>query len=149
MLSLFLPLFLVFLLIGVPVFFAMLAAPGLLLCTLVIVVMLQHACMVNGFDDLSITNLDGLDQLDTIKICVAYRLNGKKIQHMPSSHLDLEACEPVYETFKGWKKSTEKCQKWSDLPLRARRYLKAIHSKTGVKISSVSVGPDRKQTIQL
>jgi len=112
-------------------------------------VMLQHACMVNGFDDLSITNLDGLDQLDTIKVCVAYRLNGKKIQHMPSSYLDLEACEPVYETFKGWKKSTEKCQKWSDLPLRARQYLKAIQSKTGVKISSVSVGPDRKQTIQL
>jgi adenylosuccinate synthase len=112
-------------------------------------VMLQHACMVNGFDDLSITNLDGLDQLDTIKVCVAYRLNGKKIQHMPSSHLDLEVCEPVYETFKGWKISTEECQKWSDLPLRARQYLKAIESKTGVKISSVSVGPDRKQTIQL
>lgn len=112
-------------------------------------VMIRHACMVNGFDDLSLTILDGLDSMETIKVCVAYRLNGKKIDHLPSSALDLEACEPIYETFKGWKRSTEKCKTWKDLPLRARQYIKAISKMSETKISSVSVGPDRNQTIRL
>ena len=60
--------------------------------------------MVNGFDDLSVTNLDGLDGVEQIKLCVAYRLRGKRIETMPSSHLDLLECQPVYEVFAGWKK---------------------------------------------
>lgn len=105
--------------------------------------------MVNGFDDLSLTILDGLDNMETINVCVAYRLNGKTIHHLPSSALDLEACEPVYETFKGWNRSTEKCKTWGSLPLRARQYVKAVSKLAGTKISSVSVGPDRNQTIRL
>ena len=112
-------------------------------------VMIRHACMVNGFDDISVTILDGLDNMETIKVCVAYRLNGKTIHHLPSSAIDLESCEPVYETFKGWQCSTEKCKSWSSLPLRARQYVKAISTMAGTKISSVSVGPDRNQTIRL
>ena len=112
-------------------------------------VMIRHACMVNGFDDISVTILDGLDNMETIKVCVAYRLNGKTIHHLPSSAIDLESCEPVYETFKGWQCSTEKCKSWSSFPLRARQYVKAISTMAGTKISSVSVGPDRNQTIRL
>jgi len=112
-------------------------------------VMIRHACMVNGFNDVSVTNVDGLDKLETIQVCVAYKLNGKTIRHMPSSAIDLEACEPVYETFKGWQCSTESCRTWKELPLRARQYLNAVSKLTGAKLSSVSVGPDRNQTIRL
>ncbi len=112
-------------------------------------VLTRHACMVNGFNDISVTNVDGLDQLKSINVCVAYKLDGETVRHVPPSTLDLERCEPVYETFKGWQCSTEKCRSWKDLPLRARQYLKAIAKVTGAKLSSVSVGPDRKQTIRL
>ena len=112
-------------------------------------VMIRHACMVNGFNDLSVTILDGLDNIESIQVCVAYKLNGKTIQHMPSSALDLANCEPVYETFKGWQCSTENCKTWGSLPLPARQYLKAISSMAGTKLSSVSVGPDRSQTIRM
>jgi adenylosuccinate synthase len=112
-------------------------------------VMIRHACMVNGFDDISVTILDGLDTMETINVCVSYKLKGKTIHHLPSSALDLAACEPVYETFKGWLCSTEKCKTWGSLPLRARQYLKAISKMADTQISSISVGPDRNQTIRL
>ena len=110
---------------------------------------MRHACMVNGFDDLSVTNLDGLDGVEQIKVCVAYRLRGKRIETMPSSHLDLLECQPVYEVFAGWKKDTSQCQTWASLPPKARQYLKAISQMTQCALSSVSVGPDRLQTIRL
>ena len=112
-------------------------------------VMMRHACMVNGFDDLSVTNLDGLDGVEQIKVCVAYRLRGKRIETMPSSHLDLLECQPVYEVFAGWQKDTSQCQTWASLPPKARQYLKAISQMTQCALSSVSVGPDRLQTIRL
>ena len=112
-------------------------------------VMIRHASMVNGFDDLSVTNLDGLDGLDEIKVCVAYRFKGKRLEYMPASHETLEACQPIYESFAGWKRDTSSAQSWKELPLKARAYLKALSQMAGCRLSSVSVGPDRSQIIHL
>jgi adenylosuccinate synthase len=105
--------------------------------------------MINGIDDLAITNLDGLDDVDPIKVCVAYRSNGKRIDVPPSDAAQLENCEPIYEEHRGWKSPTHRARKFSDLPARARVYVKRISELTGARLSMISVGPERAQTIFL
>ena len=109
----------------------------------------HYATMINGIDELAITNLDGLDEVDPIRICTGYRLNGKRLGVPPSDAVQLDNCEPVYEEMRGWKKSTASAKKLSQLPLTARNYLNRIGELTGAKISIVSVGPTRAQTIFL
>ena len=105
--------------------------------------------MVNGSDKVAITNLDGLDGVETIRICVAYRLDGKVLDFPPTDSDDLARCEPVYIEMPGWLKGTEKARKFSELPPKARTYVKKISELTGAKLSIVSIGPGRAQTIQL
>lgn len=109
----------------------------------------RYATMINGIDELAITNLDGLDNVDSIKICVAYRLNGKRLTVPPCDAAQLNNCEPVYESVRGWNKSTHSARKLSQLPLAARDYVKRISELTGAKLSVVSVGPARGETIIL
>jgi adenylosuccinate synthase len=109
----------------------------------------RYATMLNGIDELAITNLDGLDQLDSIRICVGYRLNGKRLTVPPSDAVQLENCEPIYEKMPGWNKSTTNARKFSQLPVQARNYVKRISELTGAQLSMVSVGPARGQTIFL
>ncbi len=106
-----------------------------------------HARLVNGIDDLAITNLDGLDTLETIKVCVAYREGGRRYDYMPNDLEALTRCEPVYAEFEGWRTSTSAAKTWKDLPARARAYLKALAELTGARLAIVSVGPGREQTI--
>jgi len=96
-----------------------------------------------------VTNLDGLDQMASIKVCVAYKLGNKTLQVPPSDLGQLTKCKPVYIELPGWKKSTAAAKKFSDLPPKARSYLKTIAELTGAKISIVSVGASRAQTIRL
>ena len=110
-------------------------------------VLVRYAVMVNGADELAITNLDGLDGLDTIKICTAYTLRGKTIHYPPSTAADLAACVPVYETHQGWKQDLSGIKAFSDLPPLAKAYLKRLEELTGARISLVGVGPDREQTL--
>ena len=109
----------------------------------------RYATMVNGIDELAITNLDGLDTVDRIKICVGYRLNGKRLSVPPCDAVQWDNCEPIYEEMPGWNQSTSSAKKLSQLPRAARDYVKRIGKLTGAKVSIVSVGPMRAQTIFL
>jgi adenylosuccinate synthase len=109
----------------------------------------RYATMLNGIDELAITNLDGLDGVDPIRVCVAYRLNGKRLDVPPCDAAQLENCEPVYETLPGWNSSTQVAKKLSDLPSAARSYVKTVAGLTGAPLRILSVGPTRNETIIL
>ena len=111
--------------------------------------LLRYSNQINGTDWLVVTKLDVLDELDQIRVCVAYEVNGEKITHMPASTRRMEVIKPIFEMLPGWKKSTAAAKKWSDLPQKARDYLKAIADLTGAKLAIASVGPGRDQTIVL
>jgi adenylosuccinate synthase len=109
----------------------------------------RYATMINGIDELAITNLDGLDYVDPIRLCVGYRLNGKRLDVPPSDAIHLDNCEPIYEKMPGWNRPTTSAKNLSQLPLAARNYVKRIALLTGPRLSMVSVGPTRSQTIFL
>ncbi len=112
-------------------------------------VALKRSLQINGISGLCITKLDILDELDTIKLCVGYRLNGKEVDILPLSVADVEKCEPIYQHFDGWRQSTVGMTQWAQLPANARLYLKTIEEVTGVPIDMVSTGPNRDETILL
>ena len=112
-------------------------------------VAVRYANMVNGIDQLAITNLDGLDGVEKIKVCTAYKLDGKKITVLPTQCDEVERCAPVYTEFPGWMTSTENAKTYKDLPPKARAYVEAITKLIGTKLAIVSVGPGRDQTIRL
>jgi adenylosuccinate synthase len=109
----------------------------------------RYATMINGIDELAITNLDGLDQVDPIRVCVGYRLNGKRLEVPPCDAAQLDNCEPIYKEMRGWKQSTQSARKLSQLPSAAKDYVKYISKLTGARLSIISVGPTRAQTIIL
>lgn len=110
-------------------------------------VVTRQAVMVNGIDELAVTNLDGLDTLETIKVCVAYRHNKARFDYVPTDVELLARCQPVYVEFAGWQMPTGSARRWKDLPPKARAYLSAIAELSGAKLRIVSVGPGRHQTI--
>ncbi len=107
----------------------------------------RHATMVNGIDDLAITNLDGLDTVASIKVCVAYRHGKKQYDYVPNDAQVLAECEPIYVEFEGWRTPTDKAKTFKQLPLKAREYVKAIAELTNANLYIASVGPGRDQTI--
>ncbi|MEY4385311.1 MAG: hypothetical protein RLY20_594 [Verrucomicrobiota bacterium] len=109
----------------------------------------RHAQMVNGIDDLAITNVDGLDTLETIKVCIAYRDGKKRYDYLPTDVEVLARCQPVYAEFEGWQQPLDKIKSWNKMPAKAKTYLKAIAELTGARLSIVSVGPGREQTMFL
>jgi adenylosuccinate synthase len=112
-------------------------------------VAIRYAGMINGIDEIAITNLDGLDQVDPIRICVGYQLHGKPLGVPPCDATQLANCEPVYEEVAGWNTSTHTARKFSQLPSGARKYVRYISELAGAKPSMVSVGPTRGETITL
>jgi len=109
----------------------------------------RYATTINGIDKLAITNLDGLDYVDPIRICVAYRLNEKRLDVPPCDAAQLANCEPIYKEVPGWNKSTSSAKRFSQLPPAAGAYVKYISKLTGAKLSMISVGPTRGETIVL
>ena len=109
----------------------------------------RYATMINGIDELAITNLDGLDSVDPIRLCVGYRLNGKRLAVPPCDATQLENCELIYEQMSGWKTFTTSAKKPSQLPKATRNYVKRLGELAGARVSIVSVGPTRAQTIFL
>jgi adenylosuccinate synthase len=109
----------------------------------------RQAALVNGIDELAVTNLDGLDSLETIKVCVGYRSGSRRFEYLPNDIEALALCEPQYVEFPGWRSPTDRARTWRQLPVKARNYLKTIARMTGAELSIVSVGPGREQTIRL
>jgi adenylosuccinate synthase len=109
----------------------------------------RYAAMINGIDALAITNLDGLDTFDAIRICIAYRLDGKRIEVPPTDTAAFARCTPIYEELPGWKSPTTGARTWKDLPAAARKYLERVAELTGAPLSIISIGPHREETIIL
>jgi len=116
-------------------------------------VLLRHAYRVNGVDSLAITKLDVLDGFEEIKICVAYMLDGKKINEVPVDMSRLVDCIPIYETLSGWKGKTRGVTSLDELPEEAKQYINyiclGINPSGRLVPSIVSTGPDREETIIL
>ncbi|MEM0895328.1 MAG: adenylosuccinate synthase [Verrucomicrobiota bacterium] len=110
-------------------------------------VLVSYATLVNGIDQLALTNLDGLDGLDEIKICTSYKLGGEMLTAPPPHSRDWDQCEPVYESHPGWKTQTTEARTFDDLPAAARKYLARIEELCGVPVAILGVGPDRAQTL--
>lgn len=110
-------------------------------------VVVQFASRLSGITDIAITKIDTLSGLDRIKACVGYELDGKAIEHFPASLDDLARCKPIYEEFEGWDDTIKKARKFEDLPSGAKKYIKRIEDLTEAKVSIISVGPNRDETI--
>lgn len=110
-------------------------------------VLLRQAVMVNGIDELAVTNLDGLDKIDSIRLCTHYLIDGVKSELPPASADEFETAEPVYEVWDGWKQDISSARSWKDLPGNSRAYLARVEELLGARITMVGVGPDRAQTI--
>ncbi|MBI4387864.1 MAG: adenylosuccinate synthase [Candidatus Omnitrophica bacterium] len=110
-------------------------------------VIARHSVLVNGLSQLAVMKLDVLDELPEIKICVAYRYRGKIYKYFTPDIEVLEHGTPVYETHPGWRCSVEKIRKFSALPKNAKRYLKRLEELLDTKVTIVSVGSHRSQTI--
>jgi adenylosuccinate synthase len=113
------------------------------------VVSLRRAIAINSVSGLCITKLDVLDGLETLKICVGYRLKGQTLDVPPQDCRHLAECEPVYEEFPGWTSSTFGLTSMKDLPVEAQRYLKRIEELVKAPVDILSTGPDRSQTVIL
>lgn len=111
------------------------------------VVTAKHSIQVNGLEELAVTKLDILDNVHPIKICVAYRYMGKTYEELPVDLEVLNGCEPIYEELPGWREDISGASKYDDLPLNARKYLKRLSELLGTRITIISVGSKRSQTI--
>jgi adenylosuccinate synthase len=112
-------------------------------------VLLRFASMVNGVTDLAVTNLDGLDQREDIKICTAYEIDGVQHSFPPAYRDGWNRAVPVYETHSGWNSDTSGCRSWDDLPSQAQAYLNRLSELAEAPVKYVGIGPDREQTILL
>ncbi len=112
-------------------------------------VALKYVCDLNGLTDILITKIDVLSAFDEIKACTHYKCGGRKTKMFTADAGALSKCEPVYKTLPGWKTDLTKIRKYKNLPKEAKAYLKFIKEYTGVKVSIVSVGPERAQTLKI
>jgi adenylosuccinate synthase len=112
-------------------------------------VVVNHSIRVSGIREMVITKLDVLDDFDTIKICVGYRVDGKVVDHVPSNLEILKRAEPIYEELSGWKTEVKGVRNFKDFPKNAKRYLRRIGELISTKIMMVSVGSERDETVEV
>ncbi len=110
-------------------------------------VTLRYSARLNGIQEIALTKLDVLSGLNMLKVCVAYRRRGERLEDFPADLEVLAECEPVYVESKGWEEDLSQAKEMSDLPPEAQDYVKLIEDSLGLPITLVSVGPDREQTI--
>lgn len=113
------------------------------------VVILKQAVRVSGLTSFAFTKVDTLAGMEKLKMCVGYNFEGKIIDYIPASLEDLAKCTPIYEEFDGWDNSVENAKSFEELHVNAQKYLKRVEELTGARVSIVSVGPRRDQTIEV
>jgi len=109
----------------------------------------RYSAKINGFDALIITKLDILDGFDTVKVCVAYEIDGKRTENFPIDSALLARSKPIYEEFPGWSDSTAGITRKEDIPANAMTYIRSIEDILGVKAAVISSGPRREETVVL
>ena len=109
----------------------------------------RYSAMVNGVDFWAITKLDVLDEMDVIRVCVAYECDGKRYETVPASLSVLERCQPVYKDFPGWMTPTSGIKSYDELPAKAKAYVQALCDITGVPMGVLSVSPQRESTFRI
>ena len=110
-------------------------------------VLVRQTIKISGINGIALTKLDVLDELEEIKMCIEYELNGKKIDYLPAASEDQFNIKPIYKTFSGWKTKTQGIRNIKDLPDNAKRYIHALEDFIGATISSISTSPERDDTI--
>ena len=112
-------------------------------------VLVRQTIKISGIDGIALTKLDVLDELDEIKMCVEYELDGKKLDYFPAAVEDQLKIKPIYKTFPGWKTSTQGAKNIETLPDNAKNYIYALEDFIETKVSSISTSPEREDTILL
>ncbi|PYC83741.1 adenylosuccinate synthase [Streptomyces tateyamensis] len=112
-------------------------------------VIARYATRVNGLTDFFLTKLDVLTGWEQIPVCVAYEIDGKRVEELPYSQTDFHHATPIYENLPGWSEDISKAQTFDDLPKNAQAYVKALEEMSGAPISAIGVGPGRTETIQV
>ena len=110
-------------------------------------VLVRQTIKISGIDGVALTKLDVLDELNEIKMCIAYEINGKKIDYLPAAVDDQFKVRPIYKRFNGWKSPTNGIKNFNNLPENAKIYIKELEKFIETKISSISTGPERNDTI--
>ena len=110
-------------------------------------VLVRQTIKISGIHGIALTKLDVLDELDEIKMCIEYELNGKKINYLPAAVEDQLKIKPIYKTFQGWKTSTNGIKNLDELPENAKKYIYAIEDFIETRVSSISTSPEREDTI--
>jgi adenylosuccinate synthase len=112
-------------------------------------VLARYATRVNGLTDLFLTKLDVLSSWEKVPVCVAYEVDGVRHDEMPMTQTEFHHAKPIYEELDGWWEDISGCRRFSDLPVNAQRYVKALEEMSGTRIWGVGVGPGREQTVVL
>jgi len=110
-------------------------------------VMVRRAVMLNGADLMAVMKLDVLDNLQTLKVCTAYKYKGKVFRNFPSDLEVVQGARPVYKDFKGWQQTTSHLRSYKNLPSGAKAYVRALEDLCGVKVDIISVGSGREETL--
>ncbi|MCB1517066.1 MAG: adenylosuccinate synthase, partial [Hyphomicrobiaceae bacterium] len=110
-------------------------------------VLVRQTATVSGINGLAFTKLDVLDGLDEIKVCVAYELDGERIDYLPAGMGAQARVKPIYETLEGWNETTKGARSWSDLPAQAVKYVRYVEELTGCPVAILSTSPERLDTI--
>ena len=110
-------------------------------------VLVRQTIKIAGIDGIALTKLDVLDELDEIKVCVGYDLNGKILEYLPAASDEQFNIKPIYKSFPGWKAKTQGIRNIVDLPKNAKKYIYSLEDFIGAKICSISTSPERDDTI--
>ena len=110
-------------------------------------VLVRHKAKISGINGIALTKLDVLDGIGNLNVCTGYKINGKTFDYLPSSLVDQENAEPIYEVLDGWDESTKGARSWEELPATTVKYVRRIEELIQVPVALLSTSPEREDTI--